>query len=158
MTRCLDVPISSLFITCTCLVRNSKKTSFLSLPETWLHLFAELRQNPDLHHRGASASSRCGELDPIARGIADSHYTEPRDSFIENTHFMLQHIAEFHRHPFTAEALDPLVEEPRLVLIAVLILGCSNIAPRLTSPTSSHNTISHQTHAKYCMGLYYREG
>ncbi len=94
----------------------------LSLPEPYPHLVVNLRQNFDHHHRGSPAPSRCGALVPIARGIADSHFTEPRDSFIEDTHSMLQHTTECHRLPFTMEPRTPLVAEPRLDLIAVLIL------------------------------------
>ena len=101
---------------------NITETPSLSLPEPWPHLVAELRQNPDLHRRGAPASSRCGALAPIALGIADSHYTELRDSFTEDTHSMLQHRAEHHRPPFTTILWTPLVAEPRHGWIAVVIL------------------------------------
>ncbi len=70
-------------------------------------------------------TTHCGALAPIARGISDSHSTEPRHSLIEDTESRLQHTSEHHRSPFTAELHPPSpspIAEPRLDLIAGLIL------------------------------------
>lgn len=78
-------------------------------------------RSPDIHHRGVPAPTRCGASAPLACKIVAPHHAESRDPFIEDAEPQLQHTAEPHRHPFTAEPWPPSIAEPRLHSIAGLI-------------------------------------